>query len=89
VDIQKQGNESQENRYITEEDTETTKWTWRAVQQTEKKTKEIKKEINEIKKTVKDMKEEMNKDMQSLKKTEWNRSPRNKKFLKSNKKNTI
>jgi hypothetical protein len=25
VDIQKQGNESQENRYITEEDTETTK----------------------------------------------------------------
>jgi hypothetical protein len=36
--------------------------------------------------TAQNMKEEFNKDMESLRKKELNRNPRNKKFLKSNKK---
>jgi hypothetical protein len=53
----------------TWEDTKTSKWTQRGLQQTPKWNKgDYKKEIYEIKKTTKDMKEEFNKDKENLRK---------------------
>jgi hypothetical protein len=53
----------------TWEDTETTKWTQRGHQRTQKWNKgDYKKEIYEIKKTTQDMKEELNEVMENLRK---------------------
>jgi hypothetical protein len=62
---------------------ETTKWTKRVNQQIAKWTHgDTNKRLNEIRKTMKD---KFNKDIESLKKSNWNTG--NRKLLKSNNKN--
>jgi HAMP domain-containing protein len=51
------------------EDTEATKWIQRGLQQNQNETKEtVKTEIYEIKKTTQDMKQELNRDVENLRK---------------------